>query len=194
MKLLIASHNAHKIEEIKELLSDLDVELLSLIDVNQLDEIEETGTSFTENALIKARACYEKTGFLSMADDSGIEIEALGNKPGVFSARYLGEDTPYTLKNTIVLDKLKDAEDRRARFISVIACVGKGIEICFEGRAEGYIAHEIRGASGFGYDPIFVPEGEDKSFGEMSLEEKQALSHRGKSLRLFRTYLEEMLG
>lgn len=193
MKLLIATHNTNKLIELKALLSDHpDIELLTLNDLQIAEEPEETEATFTGNAILKARWASERSGLVSLADDSGLEIDALDKEPGVMSARYLGKDTPYSIKNAIILDRMKSISERRARFVSVVAIVFPGQKmqeghltdiIVSEGIMEGSIGQEALGSNGFGYDPIFIPEGFTQTYAQMSTTEKNLVSHRGKAFR-----------
>ena len=184
-KIVFATGNEGKMREVRLILQDLGFPVLSMKEAGVSLDIEENGTTFAENAMIKARAVWEKTGGIVLADDSGLVVDYLGGEPGVYSARYLGEDTSYEIKNQAIIDRLADAkeEERTARFVSAIAAVlPDGSELVTEGTVEGLIAHEPAGNGGFGYDPIFyVPE-----FGcttaELSSEDKNKVSHRGKAL------------
>ena len=171
---------------IKEILKDLEIELLSLKDAGLNPEIEENGSTFEENAIIKAKTVSELTGEIVLADDSGIEVDYLDKKPGVYSARFLGESTPYSVKNQYIIDQLKGVEGaaRSARFVCVIACAfPNGEVVTRRGTIEGVIAHKICGTHGFGYDPIFfVPEFKCTT-AKMLPEQKNEISHRGKALR-----------
>jgi XTP/dITP diphosphohydrolase len=184
-KIIFATTNEGKMKEIRMIMSDLNVELYSLKDMNISVDIEENGATFEENAIIKAKAISELTGEMVLADDSGLEVDYMDKAPGVFSARYMGEDTPYSVKNQQILDNLKDAvgDERSARFVCAIAAA------CPDGRVfttqatiEGLIAPEMRGVNGFGYDPLlFVPE-YNMTTGEMDPVMKNKISHRGKAL------------
>ncbi len=191
MKILIASHNLKKRAELQRILEPLGITVLTAEEADiTLTEVEETGTTFEENALLKAKSGAKESGLPCVADDSGLCVDALHGAPGVYSARYAGEHGN-DLKNTLkLLDELKGVPDeqRTARFVSVAACVfPDGKEIVCRGECEGKIGVEIRGTGGFGYDPVFMVN--EKSFGELSPEEKDTLSHRGKSLRLLREEL-----
>lgn len=185
-KIIFATTNEGKMDEIRAILKDVDVELVSLKDAGLNPDIEENGATFEENAIIKAKTVMELTGEMVLADDSGLEVDYMDKAPGVYSARFLGEDTPYSVKNQYIIDKLKSAKDeeRSARFVCVIACAfPNGEVITRRGTVEGFIAEKICGSHGFGYDPIFyIPE-----FGcttaEMSPEQKNQISHRGIALR-----------
>lgn len=188
--ILIATGNAHKVEEFKAMLEPLGYHIRSLKDLDEKIEIDETGTTFEENSLIKARTLHQILGCGVMADDSGIMIDALDGAPGVYSARFLGEDTSYKVKNQYILDALKDKE-RGARFVCVIAYVNeKGEEKTFRGEVIGEIAHEMIGSHGFGYDPIFYYPPYGTTLANVSEEMKNAVSHRGKALEQLVAYLE----
>lgn len=184
-RIIFATSNEGKMDEIRDILKDLDVELVSLKDAGLSPDIEENGVTFEENAIIKAKIVMEMTGEMVLADDSGLEVDYLDKAPGVYSARFLGENTPYSVKNQYIIDKLAEVkgEGRSARFVCVIACAFPNREIITRrGTVEGYIADEICGTHGFGYDPIFyIPE-----FGcttaEMLPEHKNEISHRAKAL------------
>lgn len=195
-KIVFATSNEGKMREIREIMKDLDIELLSLKDLGLNPDIDENGTTFEENAIIKARQVMELTGEIVMADDSGIEIDYLGKAPGIYSARFLGEKTPYEIKNRYILDKLADAKDeeRSARFVCVIACAfPDGRIITSEGIIEGYIAKEISGSNGFGYDPIFYVPEYNCTTAEMTPDLKNQISHRGKALRNIKDKIKNYL-
>ena len=183
MKIVLASRNAHKISELQTLLSQYikDIEILSLDDVGIFDEIEENGSTYLENALIKARAAA-KSGYIGMGDDSGLSVRALGGAPGVYSARYSGGD--YAANNALLLKNLEGESDRYAEFVCTIACVfPDGREpICVEGRTEGVILESLRGEGGFGYDPLFYYEPYKKTYAELTYDEKNSISHRCKAV------------
>ena len=184
-KIVFATTNAGKIKEIKEILSDFDVEVVSMKEMNITADIEENGATFEENSLIKARAVSKLTGLPALADDSGLEVDYLNGEPGIYSARYLGRDTDYDYKNNYIIKKLKDAKDeeRSARFVCVISLVlPDGREFVKKGVMEGRIGYEIKGENGFGYDPIFYLPEYGKTSAEISAEEKNKISHRGKAL------------
>ena len=173
-------------KEIREILGDLDIELLSLKDAGIHADIVEDGKSFEENAQIKAKAICELTGEIVLADDSGLEIDYLNKEPGIYSARYMGEDTSYHIKNAKLIERLEGVPDekRTARFVSVIAAVlPNGDVITARGTIEGIIGYESKGENGFGYDPVFVPQGQTRTFSQMTDEEKNAISHRGRAMR-----------
>ena len=184
-KIVFATTNAGKIKEIKEILADFVVEVVSMKEMNIAADIEENGATFEENSLIKARAVSKLTGLPALADDSGLEVDYLNGEPGIYSARYLGRDTDYDYKNNYIIDKLKEAkgEERSARFVCVISLVlPDGREFVKKGVMEGRIGYEIKGENGFGYDPIFFLPEYGKTSAEISAEEKNKISHRGKAL------------
>jgi len=181
-KLVFATNNRHKLNEIRSLLHG-QYEILSLLDIGCTVEIPETGDTLEENSSIKARHVYREYGMDCFADDTGLEIEALGGRPGVFSARYAGEDCNPENNLIKVLSELEGKSNRKARFRTVICLIEKGEEYFFEGVANGKIIEEKRGAEGFGYDPVFVPEGLDTTFAEMPLAVKNTISHRAKAMR-----------
>jgi len=176
MNLIFATNNAHKLQEVSALLP---TEILSLNDINCHDDIPETADTLEGNALLKARYVYEKFGFDCFADDTGLEVEALDNAPGVYSARYAGEQKNAEDNMNKLLLELQKKSNRKARFRTVIALILDGKEYLFEGEVKGTIEKEKRGNEGFGYDPIFTPDGYDKTFAELSIETKNTISHRG---------------
>lgn len=193
-RLIFATGNEGKMQEIRMILADLEYDIVSLKDIGLDIEIEENGSTFEENAIIKAKKIMELTGEMVMADDSGLEVDYLDKAPGVYSARYMGEDTPYTIKNNHIINLLKDAagKERSARFVSVIACAFPSGEILTsKGTVEGSIAYEEKGTNGFGYDPIFYVEEYGCTTGELSLEQKNKISHRGKALEAMKLLLKE---
>ena len=188
MKIVLASRNKHKIGELQALLRKHipNIEILSLDDVGFTDEIVEDGEDFFENAYIKARAAAS-TGYIGLGDDSGLSVRALDGAPGVYSARYAGEHGDDAANNALLLENLADKTDRHAEFVCVIACVypeQMDTGLFFEGRTEGIIIDEYRGEGGFGYDPLFLYEPMGKTFSEMTSEEKNSISHRGKAIEL----------
>jgi XTP/dITP diphosphohydrolase len=193
MKLILATQNHNKVIELKRLLMNYpQYEVLSLSDLKITEDIEETGSTFESNAQLKAHHIHSLTGFACIADDSGIEIEALNNEPGVYSARYLGENTSYEIKNKTILNRLENIANRKARFVSVVCLILSKDEIySFEGIMPGTIGFEPKGVNGFGYDPIFIPEGYSISYAEMDIDTKNLLSHRGQALRKAVEYLEK---
>ena len=193
-EIIVASTNQGKIKEIKAMLKDIDIEVLSMKDVLEQElEIEETGTTFKENALIKAQTIANIVNKPVLADDSGLEVDALDKQPGIYSARFLGADTSYNIKNQYIIDALKDKE-RSARFVCALALVIPGQEpILIEETMEGLINDKIEGANGFGYDPIFYFPPCQMTSAMMSMEEKNKYSHRAKALKKLYTILKEIL-
>ncbi len=193
MKIVFATGNQGKMKEIREILGDLGDEILSMKEAGISLDIEENGTTFEENALIKARAVAAYTDAVVLADDSGLEVDYLDKAPGVYSARFMGEDTSYDIKNAAILEKMEGVpkEQRTARFVSAIAAVlPDKTELTTIGTIEGYIGYEMAGENGFGYDPIFYVDEYGCSTAELSMEEKNKISHRGKSLRKMKEALE----
>jgi XTP/dITP diphosphohydrolase len=196
MELVVATRNRKKVEEIRRILEGLDVRLLTLDDFPDCPEVEETERSFEGNASKKAREVSAHTGKASVADDSGLEVDALGGEPGVMSARYAGEGASDRDNLDKLLRELRHVPDaeRTGRFVCVIALARPdGTMVTFHGKVEGTIGAEPHGESGFGYDPVFCPEGNERTFAEMSGKEKDALSHRGEALRKMRGYLDSTL-
>lgn len=195
MKLILATQNQGKVREMREILAPFDFELLSLSDMGLQDmEIIEDGDTFEENSLIKAKAVCEASGEAALADDSGLCVDALGGEPGVYSARFAGEHCSYEDNNAKLLGLMQGIEPERrgARFVTVITLLWPdGSRVIAKGECKGRIIESPRGEGGFGYDPVFVPDGHSKSFSEMNAEEKNALSHRGNALRKLRELLEE---
>ncbi|MCO6501329.1 MAG: non-canonical purine NTP diphosphatase [Vicingus serpentipes] len=191
MKLVFATNNKNKIKEIKHLIGD-SIELLSLEEINCNEDIPETSDTIPGNALQKARYVYEKYGYNCFADDTGLEIEALNGAPGIYSARYAGEQRLAENNMNKVLSELNGIENREAQFKTVIALIVDGQEHLFEGIVQGEITPKKSGSAGFGYDPIFQPEGYDITFSEMSLEEKNKISHRGKAVKKLIDYLTSL--
>ena len=180
-------------KEIREILGREGLEILSQKEAGIVNDAEENGSTFEENALIKARAVAAETDALVLADDSGLEIDYLNGEPGIYSARYLGEDTPYAIKNQKLLERMQDVpeEKRTARFVCAIAAVlPDGRELTTRGTIEGIIGYEVRGEGGFGYDPIFFVPEFGCSTAELTMEQKNAVSHRGKALRAMKEKLE----
>ena len=194
-KVIIATANKEKLKEMREILSPLGIEAVSMADAGYDLEIEENGSTFEENAYIKAKAVCDASGEIAIADDSGIIIDALDGMPGVYSARFLGHDTPYEIKNQKIIEMLKEVKgkDRSARYVCSIACVfPDGRVIRAEDTFEGEIAHVPAGENGFGYDPIFYLPELGKTAAQLSPEEKNAISHRGKALRKLEKRLKEI--
>ena len=191
-KIIFATGNEGKMREVRMILGDLGIQVISMKEAGVTAEADENGTTFEENAIIKAKEIMEKTGEIVLADDSGLEVDALGGEPGIYSARYMGEDTSYEIKNQNIIDRLADAkeEERTARFVSAIAAVlPDGSELVTEGTVEGLIAHEPAGNGGFGYDPIFFLPEYGCTSAELSMEEKNKISHRGKALQMIKEEL-----
>ncbi|HJC62851.1 MAG TPA: XTP/dITP diphosphatase [Candidatus Blautia merdavium] len=193
-RLIFATGNKDKMKEIREILGSLPVEILSMKEAGIQAEIEEDGKSFEENALIKARAVCRLAGEMVLADDSGLEIDYLNGEPGIYSARYMGEDTSYRIKNQNLMDRLSGVPDekRTARFVCAIAAAfPDGREYVVRGTIEGRIGYEERGENGFGYDPIFYLPDRDVSTAQLSREEKNSISHRGNALKKMKELLEK---
>ena len=188
MRLVFATHNKNKLEEIKNMLPDY-IELLSLTEIGCHEDIAETADTIDGNAILKAKYVTEKYGYNCFADDTGLEIEALGGAPGVYSARYAGQDCSAEDNMKKVLKKLEDEENRNAKFRTVIALIIKGEENLFEGECNGSITKIKNGVEGFGYDPIFIPEGCEITFAEMSKQKKGAISHRGRAVEKLVAFL-----
>ena len=190
-KLVFATNNDHKLRELRQILPS-EFELLSLNDIGCFEEIPETGPTLEVNASQKSFYIWNKYGINCFADDTGLEIEALFNEPGVFSARYAGEDKSADANMTKVLEKLGNQTNRKARFRCVISLVIEGVENQFEGIVDGKILSEKQGKDGFGYDPIFMPDGFAHSFAQMSSNEKNLISHRGRAVELLVDYLRNL--
>ena len=197
MKLILASNNKKKLRELGEILSDMDVELLSQREAGCDFEVEETGTTFAENAYLKAKAVADATGLAAVADDSGLMVEALNGEPGVYSARYApgGHEASDKEKYEYLLSKLVNVEHRAAKFVSSICCIlPDGSIIRTEGECRGEILREPAGEGGFGYDPVFMPQGYDRSMAELGTEVKNRISHRANALREFKKKLRQLNG
>ena len=191
-KIVFATGNAGKLKEIREIMADMDVEILSMKEAGIRIDVEENGTTFEENARIKAQAVAAYTDAVVLADDSGLEVDALNKEPGVYSARYLGEDTSYDIKNQAILDRLSGVpkEQRTARFVCAIAAVlPDGQTLLTRETVEGYIGERPAGENGFGYDPIFYVEEYQCSTAQLTDQQKNAISHRGKALRAMKEQL-----
>ncbi len=195
-KIIFATTNVGKLNEIKLILKDLNMDVISMKEAGIDLDIVEDGTTFEENAIIKAKTIMELTGEIVLADDSGLEVDYMNKEPGVYSARFLGEDTSYTIKNNYIIDKLRgvNGKDRSARFVCVIACaMPDGEIITRRATIEGIIAEKEAGENGFGYDPIvFIPE-YNLTLAQLSLEEKNKISHRGKALEAMKEVLRSRL-
>ena len=195
-RIIFATGNEGKMKEIKMILGDLQIPVISMKEAGIAADIDENGTTFEENAVIKAKTICEMTGELVLADDSGLEIDALNKEPGVYSARYMGENTSYHIKNANLIQRLEEVPDekRTARFVCAMAAAfPDGRTITTRGTIEGRIGYEERGENGFGYDPIFYLPEYGCSTAELSLEKKNELSHRGKALRAMRQKLKVYL-
>ena len=190
MKLVFATNNKHKLEEVKAILGKR-IEILSLNDIDCHDDIPETADTLEGNALIKARYIHEKFGVDCFADDTGLEVESLGGEPGVYSARYAGEECNPEANMYKLLQKLTGKNNRNAQFRTVIALIIKGEEKLFNGIVKGSISNEKMGDAGFGYDPIFIPEGFSESFAQMTSDMKNSISHRYRATEELSKYLKQ---
>ncbi|HEV2912875.1 MAG TPA: RdgB/HAM1 family non-canonical purine NTP pyrophosphatase [Pyrinomonadaceae bacterium] len=197
-ELLIATRNPGKVRELESLLGPLPLRLRSLAEFPSTREVEETGSTFEENAAIKAQAYAAQTACWTLADDSGLEVEALGGAPGVLSARYGGAGATDAERVELLLNALARTRDtkRRARFVCVVAIADDTakLRVLYTGTCEGHISHAPRGDGGFGYDPVFVPDGYEESFGELPFEIKQSISHRARALKAAQAYLLDHFG
>ena len=192
-KIIFATGNAGKIKEIQMIMEDTGMEVLSMKEAGITVDVEENGATYEENALIKARAVAEKTDCIVMADDSGLEIDYLNKEPGIYSARYMGEDTSYHIKNHNLIERLAGVPDeqRTARFVCAIAAIlPDGKELTTRATIEGRIGYEEKGENGFGYDPIFYVPQFGRTTAELTEEEKNQVSHRGKALELMKEELK----
>jgi len=190
-ELVFATTNAHKLEEVAAKIAGK-IKLLSLNDIGCYEDIEEIGTTFRENASIKSHFIYNKYHLNCFGDDSGLEIDALNGEPGVYSARYAGEHGNHDANIDLVLKNMKDITNRSARFRTVISLMWKGSEHFFEGTVEGTIRHERSGTAGFGYDPIFEPAGYNITFAQMTMAEKNTISHRASAMVGLMDFLEQV--
>lgn len=202
-RIVFATGNKGKMREIKEIMSGFDIEIVSMREAGVEVDVEEDGTTFMENSFIKARAVADKcrqagyTDDIVLADDSGLVVDALGGEPGIYSARYLGEDTPYSIKNAKIIERMEGVpeDERSARFVCAIACVlPDGRELGAEETYEGAIGYEEKGANGFGYDPIFYLPDRGVYSAELDSDEKNRISHRGKALVKMKEILARELG
>lgn len=189
-QIVFATNNAHKLSEVQAVLGDR-FRLVTLAECGITEEIPEDAPTLEGNALQKARYVHERTGADCFADDTGLEVDALDGAPGVHSARYATDGHDFAANNRLLLRNLAGAADRRAHFRTVIALILDGREYLFEGRVDGRIAESEAGCGGFGYDPLFVPEGFDKTFAEMGADEKNAISHRGRAVRRLVEFLQK---
>ena len=196
-RIVFATGNENKMKEIRMILADLGMEIVSMKEAGVTEEITEDGMTFEENAEIKARAVWEETGGIVLADDSGLVVDYIGGEPGIYSARYMGEDTSYAVKNQVIIERLKGAQgnERSARFVCNIAAVlPDGSVLHTEKTMEGLIAEEPAGDGGFGYDPIlYIPEF-GKTSAQLTIEEKNRISHRGKALEAMKEELRARFG
>lgn len=183
MKIILATHNIHKMEEMKAVLKDFQVDVLTLDDFPEIGEIPETGETLEENALLKARTVNKLSGFPAVGDDTGLEVNALDGDPGVYSARYAGENVTYSNNVNKLLSEMINKNDRSAQFRTVTAFVDGEDEIIAEGKIDGLITKEPKGNYGFGYDPVFYIPKMKRTFAELSAEEKNRISHRGLALQ-----------
>ena len=196
-KIIFATGNEGKMREARLILADLGFPVLSMKEAQASCDVEENGSTFAENAAIKARAVWEQTGDIVLADDSGLVVDYLGGEPGIYSARYMGEDTSYEIKNQAIIHRLAEAEEegRTARFVCAIAAVlPDGTELSAEGTVEGLIAHEPAGDGGFGYDPIFYLPENGMTSAQIPIEKKNEISHRGKALEAMKAKLKSLYG
>ena len=189
MKIVLATHNKDKCKELQNSLSELNVQLLSLFDFPEIGEIIEDGITLKENALIKAREVNKITGLPALADDTGLEVDFLGGKPGVYTARYAGENCTYMDNVKKLLYDMKESNNRNAEFKTVIAFVDKNVELIAFGSVKGLITKKIKGIGGFGYDPVFYIEEQGKTFAEMKIEEKNKISHRALAIAKMKNLL-----
>lgn len=189
-KLIFATNNEHKLEEVKSLLSTR-YAILGLKDIGDDTDIPETGDTLEENAMIKAEYIWNNYGYNCFADDTGLEVEALNNAPGVYSARYAGEQKSAVANMEKLLSELENKNNRKARFRTVIALILDGKRYLFEGKVEGIITHFPEGTAGFGYDPIFQPNGYDKTFAELGIDVKNKISHRAKAIQELALFLKK---
>lgn len=196
-ELLIATRNPGKIRELESLLGALPLRLRSLTEFPSIPEVDETGATFTENAVLKAVSYARQSALWTLADDSGLEVDALNGAPGVFSARYAGPEASDAQRVTLLLDELSrtNGQQRRARFVCVIAIADTDGQLAHvaQGSCDGHLAEAPRGTGGFGYDPIFIPDGYRQTFGELSVEIKQSISHRARALQAAGAFLRQRL-
>ncbi|MBQ8667879.1 MAG: XTP/dITP diphosphatase [Lachnospiraceae bacterium] len=194
MKIIFATGNENKLREIRQITENMGIEIVSMKDAGYYTEVEETGTTFEENAYLKASAIAKKCNLPTLADDSGLEIDYLNKEPGIYSSRFMGEDTPHSVKNAELLRRMEGVPDekRTARFVCAICLVRPdGSSETVKATMEGRVAYKIAGKNGFGYDPIFFLPERGCTSAELSPEEKNKISHRGKALRMMRDILEK---
>ena len=194
-EIILATHNIHKARELKTLLSDLNVDVLTLDDISTNIVLREDGDTFEANAFQKANIVHNHTKLMSLADDSGLEVFYLNGRPGVFSARYAGAEATDEMNNRKLLEEVRGVAPRRrrAQFRSVLALIGDGMEDMTEGICPGTIGETPRGTNGFGYDPIFIPDGFDKTYAELTAEEKNLISHRARSFAKMKKVMKTKL-
>ena len=191
MTICLATNNSHKVEELQQMLGDK-FTIKTMADIGFTDEIEETENTFQGNSRLKARHIYDKYGMATIADDSGLEVEALNGEPGIYSARYAGEHGNHAKNNAKLLKEMKGKANRNAQFRSVVTFIHNDVESQFEGIIKGKINEELSGAGGFGYDPLFTPKGYDRTFAEMTMEEKNPISHRGLAVEKLVAHLQRL--
>ena len=191
MKIVFATNNAHKLDEVRQVVGEK-FDIVSLRECGIVEDIPENEPTLEGNALAKARYIYDRTGFNCFADDTGLEVDALGGEPGVRSARYATDGHDDEANKRLLLERLQGVENRAAQFRTAVALILGGKEYLFEGIVRGEIALEQHGEGGFGYDPLFFPEGSDLTFAQMSSEEKNAISHRGRAVRKLAEFLQQM--
>ena len=191
MKIVFATNNPNKLKEIQSLIPK-EIEIISLKEIGCTEDIPETGNTLLANSIQKAHYIKNNFNYDCFADDTGLEIDELNGAPGVYSARYAGPERNAKANMNKVLDELKGKKNRKAQFRTAIALILKGEEHLFEGKVEGYISKDKQGNEGFGYDPIFIPENDKRSFAQMSMEEKGAISHRGRAVKKLVTYLNNL--
>lgn len=192
MKLIFATQNQHKANEVNALFNN-NIQIHSLLDIGYIEELSETGNTLQDNAHQKASAVFNDTGLNCFADDTGLMVDALNGAPGVYSARYAGPEKDFEANNKKLLSDLESFTDRKARFVTIICLMYNGNSYFFEGVLNGTINTEPRGEKGFGYDPIFMPDGFDRTLAELTLEEKNSISHRAKAFNAMKSFLEELL-
>lgn len=190
-QLLFVTHNAHKSEEVKAIVGN-NFEVMNLSEINFFDEIPETGNTFKENALQKAKFLHDRLGCSCFADDTGLEVDALNGEPGVYSARYAGEPSNTQRNIEKLLENLKGKENRKAQFTTVIAVILNNEIYFFEGAISGQIIDNQRGEGGFGYDSVFIPDGYDKTFAELPAEVKNSISHRAVAMQKFKEFINNL--
>ncbi len=189
-RILFATNNLHKLKEVQDILGDR-FKVLGLNEIGFTEDIAETGSTLEENASIKSRFIYDRYEMDCFSDDTGLEIEAMDGRPGVYSARYAGEEGDAGKNMNKVLMEMEGIQNRKARFRTVVSLILEGKEHTFEGIVNGHIIHEPRGSGGFGYDPVFVPDGYTQTFAELSAEEKNNISHRSKAVQKLADYLKK---